>query len=70
MVSARKLKRRTAAHITSKLLYAVTMSPDGGDVGLTVFQSRRRAAHIHMPKALALQLSALIAEAATGRRVQ
>ena len=70
MPSARKLKKRAAAHITSKLLYAVAMSPDGGDVGLTVFQSRRRVAHIHMPQSLALQLSALIAEAATGRRDQ
>lgn len=70
MASIRKLKKRTAARITDKMLYAVTMNPEGGEVGITVFESRRRAASILLPQPLALQLSNLIAQAATGRRDQ
>jgi len=70
MASIRTLKKRTAARINDKMLFAVSSRPDGGDVGVTVFESRRRVASIHLPQPLALQLSAFIAEAATGRRDQ
>lgn len=70
MASIRKLKKRTAAGIASKMLYALTMNPEGGEVGLTVFQSRRSVATIQLSRLMALQLSTAIAEAATGRRAQ
>lgn len=70
MTSARKLKKRTAARIADKMLYALIMNPEGGNVGLTVFQSRRSVATIQLSHWMALQLSAAIAEAATGRRAQ